>query len=291
MHPRFKAGLGIFNTMILASVAFLMSAAATPLTAPAEGACPEQAELRPVMIDVPADGTVSFGIADLAPSAVNALTCVEMAAIEASSFVAHASEGVVAVVPGPQLAMAGWTGRGVLDTTQRFEFTPKPGFSGVSQGWEFAIYTTNGAGERVRIGAVMATFQVKNIVPVANDDAVTVDPHAGGFAVGAGSGVLANDVDANGDSLVVHSCGVTSFPWGSVEIHHDGSYQVTVNDPDLTGTEQVRYVVWDQEGSTASADTGILTLTFAEGAEAHAAADRHTARKGHGAAPDGNELP
>jgi hypothetical protein len=139
VHPRFKAGLGIFITMILASVAFLMSAAATPLTAPAEGACPEQAELRPVMIDVPADGTVSFGIADLAPSAVNALTCVEMAAIEASSFVAHASEGVVAVVPGPQLAMAGWTGRGVLDTTQRFEFTPKPGFSGVSQGWEFAI--------------------------------------------------------------------------------------------------------------------------------------------------------
>lgn len=291
VKPRFKRGLGLFVTSILAVVVFAMNSTASPLPAAVASPCLGQADPRPVTIDVPTNGTATFGIADLLGSAADLAACSSMAAIDASSFVAHASEGAVAVVPGPRLAMAGWADTGGRDTTQQFVFTPRPGFNGVSQGWEFVIYREDGTGGHVRIGAVKTTFQMKNSVPVANDDAVTVSPHWAGIEIGADRGVLANDVDANGDSLVVYSAGATSYPWGSVHMHNDGSYRVTVTDPHVTGSAEVRYIVWDRVGSTAGADTGILTLAFGDGPAAHDDAVRHSGRLGHGSEPQDHDAP
>ncbi len=264
MHPKFTLGPGLFVTLMTLSVVTLMGSAAAPLGVPLVDQCmaEAEAEILPVTIDVPVNGTVIFGVDELARSSHALAECPEMAAIDASSFVAHAREGGITIIPASRAVTAGGSVVPGGETAQRLVFTPKPGFSGVSEGWEFVIYGQDRSGLSVRIGIVRTTFQVRNTVPVAEDDTVTVASRTGETCVGAADGVLANDVDANGDPIIVHSNGVTSFPWGAVEMHHDGSYRVTVTDPQVSGSEQVRYVVWDQAGSTTGSDVGILNLTF-----------------------------
>jgi len=265
VHLNATTGLGLLATLLAVAMLAVIGGTAAPADAPGTAACQDAATLplAPVTIDVPANGAVTFGLADLVTAAPEA-GCLEMAAIDAASFAAHAAEGRVTIIPGTPNRTAGWRGTGLAGPEQRFVFTPMPNFSGVSRGWEFVVMGRNDAGEPVRLAAVHATFQVRNGVPVAEDDVVTIAPRRGGIEVDASHGVLANDRDPNGDALVVHSAGIVAYPWGTVEIHHDGSYRVKVTDPDVSGTAEVRYVVWDGVGSTASADTGILILTFAE---------------------------
>ena len=274
MHPSFTFGLGLFVTLITLSFVTLMGSAAAPLGVLHVDHCMEEAEFLPVTIDVPVNGTVTFGLDDLVSSGRRLAECLEMAAIDASSLVAHAREGGITIIPGSRAVTSGWSTMPSAETAQRLVFTPKPGFTGVSEGWEFVIYGKDQPGRSVRIGSVRVTFQVRNRVPVARDDTVTVASRIGETCVGAADGVLANDVDANGDPIIVHSNGVTSFQWGAVKMHHDGSYRVTVTDPQVIGSEQIRYVVWDQAGSTTGSDVGMLTLTFEDGA----ASLPHTAR-------------
>ena len=280
MQPRFMIGLGLFVTIITTSFAIAMGSAAAPPSASHQDPCMAGAPLLPVSIDVPANGTVTFDVADLVHSSSGIAGCPDMAAIDASSFVAHAGEGGVTIIPGRQSTMVGWTTLPLAENAQRFVFTPKSGFSGVSQGWEFVIYGRDESGQSTRIGTVKTTFRVRNTVPVATDDSVTIAPRLGGICVGIDGGVLANDVDANGDPVIVYSEGVTSYPWGAVEMHHDGSYRVTVTDPSVSGREQLRYVIWDQVGSTTSADFGILTLTFDDAAAGNGLAASDDARDG-----------
>ncbi len=267
MHPRFTIGLGLFVTLLMMPALVATSGTAAPRDDAGSQTCLAEAALAPTTIDVPVNGTVTFDVGDLlGASTSTTMVCPDMAAIDAASFVAHAGEGGVTIIPGSQNEITGWSATRDSDLTQRFVFTPKPDFSGVSQGWEFVIYGRDASGEVIRIGVVKTTFRVRNSIPIARDDAVTVAPRAGGICVSAESGLLANDRDANGDPVIVYSDGVTSYPWGAVEIRNDGSYRVTVTDPQVSGTAQVRYVVWDQTGSTASSDVGILTLTFDDGA-------------------------
>ncbi|MDQ3657903.1 MAG: Ig-like domain-containing protein [Chloroflexota bacterium] len=275
MQPRFMIGLGLFVTIITTSFATAMGSAAAPPSASHQDPCVAGAPLLPVSIDVPANGTVTFDVADLVRSSPDIAGCPDMAAIDASSFVAHAGEGGVTIIPGRQSTMAGWTTSPLAEDAQRFVFTPRPGFNGVSQGWEFVIYGRDESGQYTRIGTVKTTFRVRNTVPVATDDAVTIAPRLGGICVGMDDGVLANDADANGDPVIVYSEGVTSYPWGAVEVRHDGSYRVTVTDPEVSGTAQVRYVIWDQVGSTTSTDFGILTLTFEDAAPSQGLTGHH----------------
>lgn len=265
MHPKLSIGLGLFVTVIMISLASAPSGIAAPARADDTERCLDQGSFPPAVLDVPANGTATFGLADLLRDSPLAMECLEMAAIDASSFVAHAGEGSVSVIPGVMAPVAGWSATAFAESVQQFTFTARPGFSGVSQGWEFVLYGRDDAGKPLRIGIVQATFQVRNTVPVAKDDSVVVNARLGKTCVDVDGGVLANDVDANGDPVIVYSEGVTSYSWGMVEMHRDGSYRVTVTDPQVTGTEQVRYVIWDQVGSTTSTDTGILTLTFTNG--------------------------
>jgi hypothetical protein len=264
----FIRGLGLIVTLIAASWGYAGVSTASPLGGPVEAGCVVDVALAPITIDVPANGTATFGIADLLGESPDVMACLEMAAIDASSFVAHAGEGSVSVMPGGMLPVAGWSSVSLAEAGQQFMFTARPGFNGVSQGWEFVIHGRDASGERIVLGIVRATFQVRNVVPVAANDAVTVAPGAGAFCVGAEGGLLANDTDANNDAMVVYSDGITAFPWGLVDIHADGSYRVMVTDATVTGSHQVSYLVWDQRDSTTSADRGILTLTFDEDAVA-----------------------
>lgn len=266
MKPGFNIGLGLFVAFILTSWGFGAIGRLDPLGGPDPDTCVDDTALAPVTINVPANGTATFGIADLLDASRATTACLEMAAIDASSFVAHAAEGSVSVIPGTLAPAAGWSGAPPAEFAQRFMFTARSGFSGVSEGWEFVMHGRNESGADVEIGVVKTTFQVRNVVPVAANETVMIAPGLGTFCAGVEDGLLANDVDANGDPIMVYSNGITPFPWGFVDIHADGSYRVTVTDPRVTGSEQVRYLVWDRQGSTTGADLGILTVTFDEDA-------------------------
>lgn len=262
MHPKLSTGLGLIVTLIIMSLASAPSGVAAPAHTTKAEPCLDQGAFLPAVIDVPVNGTATFGIADLLRASPAAMECLEMAAIDASSFVAHAGEGSVAVIPGTAAPVTAWSATPAGESTQQFVFTARSGFQGVSQGWEFVVYGRDPSGEHLALGIVQTSFQVRNLVPVAANDAVTVVPGLGAFCVDAEDGLLANDVDANGDPMIVYSEGVTRFPWGTMELHRDGSYRVTVTDPAVMGSHQVSYLVWDQRDSTASADRGTLTLTF-----------------------------
>ena len=133
--------------------------------------------------------------------------------------------------------------------------------------------TSNIAVSTIEIAAV-------NDAPVANADLGST-PEDGALSVSAASGLLANDTDAEGDTLTVTDfsiLGVTrSFSAGqtaglsgagSLIIHSDGSYSF---DPGTaynglksseTATETVSYSISDGNGGTAVA-TFVITITGA----------------------------
>src|SRR5690349_21432201 len=115
-----------------------------------------------------------------------------------------------------------------------------------------------------RAETVLVTFEVRNSLPIAFDDAVSMPVVAKTMDVGPESGVLANDIDWNGDPLVVHAAGAISFPWGTVHLAADGSYRIVVTDSELLAPATIRYLVWDQQGSPTSIDTGYLEIDFTE---------------------------
>ena len=84
--------------------------------------------------------------------------------------------------------------------------------------------------------------------PVARDDAATVEEDA--FVV---VDVLANDSDADGDSLTVSELGAPAH--GSVEIRSVGVRYTP--DPNFHGTDRFTYTVSDGKGGTATAEVTI----------------------------------
>jgi hypothetical protein len=241
--------------------------------------CGDSGIFRPVTIEVPANGRVSIGIDELLRLSDGIDACYDRDSLVAAVPVTHGANGSVAVVAPRRLlfrTMSSTFGRET--STPRFVYTPPREFSGITRGWEFSIYHQDADSRRacempscgvqdandVRIGAIQVSFEVRNELPVANDDAITLAPGSGEVEVPASLGLLANDVDVNGDPVMVRTTGVTRFPWGAVEIRQDGSYRVNVTDSTFTGVQQLRYLVWDQRGSPANMDYGILTITLEE---------------------------
>ncbi|MEE8601065.1 beta strand repeat-containing protein, partial [Euzebya tangerina] len=96
------------------------------------------------------------------------------------------------------------------------------------------------------------TVTVANAAPDATDDTAAVP-----FDTATPIDVLANDADANGDTLVV--AGVTGVVGGSVAIGADGT-PVFTPDTDFVGTGGFTYTVSDGNGGT---DTAAVTVTVA----------------------------
>lgn len=275
VHARFRLVPGLCLAMMLIGAIFAAQAVAAPFGASAPGTCKGQTALRPVTIDVPINGSVMFDIDDLLRSSPEFDACHDLDTLGAAAADVLDREGRVAITGTSQ-----WMESALLGTEIQpsFVFQVHPGFRGISPGWQFEIYRAGNAGQRLRLGnaagvrpasstslgTVQVNFRVRNDLPIAVNEAVKVAPQQGETDVAAVDGVLANDFDANGDPLVVHAGGVSSFPWGSVEIRRDGSYRVLVTDPDLARPARVRYVIWDTEGSPTSTDTGVLMVTFVD---------------------------
>ncbi len=130
------------------------------------------------------------------------------------------------------------------------------------------IGTKNGEkGDFIRI---ITRAPVANEAPVGNNDTGAVNEDAS-VSVTAGSGVLANDTDADGDSLEVSAISGGSLgsaldgTYGQLTMSADGSYTYNANkdaadelDPGDTVTDTFTYTVTDQTAT----DTATLTITI-----------------------------
>ena len=279
MYPGIRSGPVFVAALTVLLVIVTAGAPASLARADAAAGCGDDGMFRPVTIEVSSNGMVSFGIDELLRLSVGIDACYDRGSLVAAVPAAHGANGSVAVVAPRRQLYRTMSSTLVRETSPpRFVYTPPREFSGITRGWEFSIYLQDvdghlacevtscggqGANE-LRIGAIQVSFEVRNVLPVANDDAITLAPGRGEVEVPASLGLLANDVDVNGDPVMVHTAGVTRFPWGAVEIRQDGSYRVNVTDPTVTGVQQLRYLVWDQRGSSASMDYGILSITLGE---------------------------
>ena len=129
--------------------------------------------------------------------------------------------------------------------------------------------TDNGLkGDFVRVVTRVAST---NQDPVGNNDTGAANEDAS-VSVSAGSGVLSNDTDADGDSLTVSAISGGSLGsaldgnYGQLTLSADGSYTYNANkdladplDPGDTVTDTFTYTVSDGNGGT---DTATLTITI-----------------------------
>jgi CshA-type fibril repeat protein len=126
------------------------------------------------------------------------------------------------------------------------QYTPNADFNGI----DTITYTIDDGNGGTATATVTVTVNAQNDAPVANNDvgstdedtAVTVD-------------VLANDTDADGDSLSVDSATAAS---GSVTINPDGTLTYTPN-ADFNGVDTITYTITDGNGGTSTA-TATITV-------------------------------
>lgn len=255
--------LRILTLFILTTIMTLVAGFAAPHAGTSQAAgCTPTSLLRTLNLVVPANRPATFPLSEVVTSP------------DSTASTWQAVLGLTHDDGSLRLSSANESAAGSATVTSSgLTFAPKPGFVGTSSGWVLAIYpddttpahTPASCSSKVAgspLDAVVVTFEVRNTLPVAVDDAVTVPDIVRTVDVGPDSGVLANDLDWNGDPLVVHAAGVTTFPWGSVQLAADGSYRIVVTDHDLLAPATVRYVVWDQQGSPNSVDTGYLEIDF-----------------------------
>ena len=122
------------------------------------------------------------------------------------------------------------------------------------------------AAETCAPAAPPAVAPVVNTAPVAVADAATVVEDAQP-AIAAGN-VLTNDTDADGDTLVVTTAGISALAYGTLEMEADGTFLYTLDgtgpavdalDAGEALTDTFSYTVSDGHGGTAS---GALTVTI-----------------------------
>ena len=155
-------------------------------------------------------------------------------------------------VDGDTLSISAFTqpaaGGTVTQSGGTLTFVPTPNFNGTAT---FGYTVSDGNGGSTT-GTVTVTVTATNDAPVAVTDAASAVEDGGAIIVQ----VLANDTDAEGDSLTVAS--VTQPPNGSTAI-----VGLTVSytpDSNVSGSDSFTYVVSDGNGGL---DTGTVNITIA----------------------------
>ncbi len=134
-----------------------------------------------------------------------------------------------------------------LDGT--FTYTPEPGFSGI----DGFVYQVDDGTSQSALAAVTIQVTRPNTAPVSNNDAYAMDED-GVLEVIAENGVLANDEDADGDTL---SAELVDPPQnGTVELNSDGSLRYQPG-ADFHGADAFTYQVSD---GTESSELAVVEI-------------------------------
>ena len=137
----------------------------------------------------------------------------------------------------------------VMNPDGSFTYTPDPGFSGTDN-FTYRIEDGNGGEARA---FVTITVNAVNDPPEANDDSYSTDEDT--VLTVAAPGVLANDSDVDGDTLLTSV--VSDVSNGTLSLNGDGSFSYTP-DPDFNGSDSFVYQADDGNGGT---DTATVLIT------------------------------
>jgi VCBS repeat-containing protein len=137
-----------------------------------------------------------------------------------------------------------------LNADGSFSFNPTTNYTGSDS---FTYRVSDGSG-----GTATATVTLNiantNTAPVATNDSYTTNEDTT-LNVPAGTGVLSNDTDANGDPLVVTGI-VTGPTHGTVSLNANGSFTYTPV-ANYNGADSFTYQVSDSRGGTATATVNL----------------------------------
>ena len=133
-----------------------------------------------------------------------------------------------------------------LNDDGSFTYIPNADFSGSDS---FTYTATDGAGVS-NVATVNITIEGVNDLPVSQNDAFTTDEDT----ALAGTSVLANDTDADGDPLTAEL--VSDVQHGTLVLNSDGTFNYTP-DENFNGIDGFSYVVSDAEGPSSVATVTI----------------------------------
>lgn len=140
----------------------------------------------------------------------------------------------------------------VLHADGTFTYTPHTDFCGTDT---FVYRVIDGQGGMAD-ATVTITVTSANDDPAATDDLFVASEDAT-LTVSAANGVLRNDTDADGDSLVVQTTPVTGVGHGTLTLQSDGSF-VYVPQANFHGTDAFVYRINDGHGGVA---TGLVQIS------------------------------
>ncbi|MFO0869481.1 MAG: Ig-like domain-containing protein [Pirellulales bacterium] len=129
-----------------------------------------------------------------------------------------------------------------------FRYTPESGFTGL----DAFLYRAGDGTSSSKLAAVTLRVDDRQIAPVAQADAYQLDEDTS-LTIG-GPGVLANDTDADGDTLAATL--VTGPEHGTVTLNADGSFTYTP-DANFAGTDGFSYIASD---GSLSSDAASVTI-------------------------------
>ncbi|MDU0341107.1 Ig-like domain-containing protein, partial [Bosea rubneri] len=139
-------------------------------------------------------------------------------------------------------------------TDGTYRYTPANGFTGEDS---FTVQVTDGRGGTSE-ATVSLTINPPNAAPVAGDDAGLGTAYGAALVIDPAA-LLANDSDADGDTLVIQS--VVAGIGGSVVLDAEGRIVFTPADG-FSGEASFAYTVSDGKGGTASATVSVTVAPY-----------------------------
>lgn len=198
--------------------------------------------------------TITVAAANTAPTAVN--DAYDLG--DNNVLIVNASQGVLANDTDPEndaltavLVASTTHGSLTFNANGSFSYTPNAGFEGTDQ---FTYRASDGALQS-NTATVTISVSIPNRAPAATDDAYSVDEDQT-LTVGVGSGVLANDTDADGDSLAASV--VTEPSHGVLTLNTDGSFTY-VPASNYSGSDSFTYQASDGAGGVDQASV-VVTI-------------------------------
>jgi len=103
--------------------------------------------------------------------------------------------------------------------------------------------TSHGSGDETTTTTTTTTTGGRNFEPIAHDD-VYITRQKQLLSVGSQAGLLANDIDTNGDELMVIAADLVSARGAKVDVEELGGF-IYQPPPELWGEDHFSYTIWD----------------------------------------------